>query len=837
MAKIDITAQLNAASVDGILASANQIYDEKKGKFQTAVNEDLDKRLKEQDGRLERYHDDLVNEVNREVAETIETSQETIDQLKEASEWLKNDPSGAQAIMEQTNQNTANIATIGRNTGIDEYPQFSTGMDYAIGDVVLYDGVLFRFKTDHAKGEWDYNEVEPWSEKREREEKIGELREELFASIPDIKCCVSNISQAIAAGASAGDTVLIVSSDGTKIRSIKTVNDSLDGFSSVVLMTEDKLFRIDGMLAINDNSGYWMIDNLASVELSTISGKPTEVKTFGYDPTNNEVWYRTMTTFGVVASTRVGRVKLNKSSNIIYNGKVYQLTSDGLKLTTIQEDVNEVKQSAERVNPIIDAVDKLGWKYKYHFDGKSSVATLKEPIVLAKDGDSIEFQVSGDLPETVQTGGYGFFKGGSPSSVGIGIALQGVYVRADDSSWVFQWQGGIGKGLVKIAYEYGAINLYIDGVLKATHEGYNILTLLAMGSRGSSYPLFFGDLEWVKINEEVKDIAVIATLEDVQLVSDNTSFMTNEEKKVLYGNVTNEMYIQKTSSLMNVYIRRPNGSYIGYPLTYNLNTQSGVFCDQWGLKKVFAAELKDGKMVDNGNLFYNSEAELAMKLSIDGSTVFVGGLMHGFENIVGGTQAGGDNTAREITFIIDNEKTSEGSTISLKPCKSIEVIQHTYLYPHDKNASPFADVVKIWNFSKDGVYITTKMNVNTEMTFLNCYFGMFGVLRRWEGSSENQYLVNSIIKNNEPYKVYDVSDGWSNSTLSTIDKNCTKMTAYGEMGFGFSIEIENSNIDIAGMMCSHNNNPYNKMYYGFATDNNPLNFKGEWKATQKWRIY
>lgn len=170
MAKIDITARLNAASVDGILANANQIYDENMGKFQTAVNEDLDKRLKEQDGRLERYHDDLVDEVDREVAETIETTQETIDQLKEASEWLKNDPSGAQAIMEQTNQNTANIATISRNTGIDEYSQFSTGMDYSAGAVVLYDGVLFRFKADHAKGEWDYNEVEKWSEKKEREE-------------------------------------------------------------------------------------------------------------------------------------------------------------------------------------------------------------------------------------------------------------------------------------------------------------------------------------------------------------------------------------------------------------------------------------------------------------------------------------------------------------------------------------------------------------------------------------------------------------------------------------------------------------------------------------------
>jgi hypothetical protein len=60
---------------------------------------------------------------------------------------------------------------------------FEEVMDYAAGDVVLYDGVLFRFKADHAKGAWDYNEVEEWSEKKEREKKLTELGQQVIYDV------------------------------------------------------------------------------------------------------------------------------------------------------------------------------------------------------------------------------------------------------------------------------------------------------------------------------------------------------------------------------------------------------------------------------------------------------------------------------------------------------------------------------------------------------------------------------------------------------------------------------------------------------------------------------
>lgn len=49
---------------------------------------------------------ELSQEVNTALAETIETSAETIAQLKEAAEWLNSDTSGAQALMNQVQENT-----------------------------------------------------------------------------------------------------------------------------------------------------------------------------------------------------------------------------------------------------------------------------------------------------------------------------------------------------------------------------------------------------------------------------------------------------------------------------------------------------------------------------------------------------------------------------------------------------------------------------------------------------------------------------------------------------------------------------------------------------------
>lgn len=96
-------------------------------------------------------------------------------QIKDSSRENKSQKNINDEFQNEIQENSADIQRLYRSTGIDEYSEYSELTDYIIGDVVLYDGVLFRFKADHAAGEWDYNKVEEWSEKKEREAKLSEL--------------------------------------------------------------------------------------------------------------------------------------------------------------------------------------------------------------------------------------------------------------------------------------------------------------------------------------------------------------------------------------------------------------------------------------------------------------------------------------------------------------------------------------------------------------------------------------------------------------------------------------------------------------------------------------
>lgn len=69
---------------------------------------------------------------------------------------------------------SAAVADLNANTGINEYPAFDPAVDYAVGDVVNYEGRLRRFVAEHAAGEWNAEQVEEWSERKEREEVVAD---------------------------------------------------------------------------------------------------------------------------------------------------------------------------------------------------------------------------------------------------------------------------------------------------------------------------------------------------------------------------------------------------------------------------------------------------------------------------------------------------------------------------------------------------------------------------------------------------------------------------------------------------------------------------------------
>ena len=68
--------------------------------------------------------------------------------------------------------------SINSNTGVDDYPVFSTAEDYKSGDAVNYQGKLYQFTNDHAAGAWTGTDASEYSLKKASDYKL--IRLELF---------------------------------------------------------------------------------------------------------------------------------------------------------------------------------------------------------------------------------------------------------------------------------------------------------------------------------------------------------------------------------------------------------------------------------------------------------------------------------------------------------------------------------------------------------------------------------------------------------------------------------------------------------------------------------
>lgn len=67
------------------------------------------------------------------------------------------------------------IELLNDNTGVSDYPEFSTSKTYKTGTIVRHEGALFKFTSDHEPGIWDLEEVKSWSINAESQEKLTEL--------------------------------------------------------------------------------------------------------------------------------------------------------------------------------------------------------------------------------------------------------------------------------------------------------------------------------------------------------------------------------------------------------------------------------------------------------------------------------------------------------------------------------------------------------------------------------------------------------------------------------------------------------------------------------------
>ncbi len=303
---------------------------------------------------------------------------------------------------------------------------------------------------------------------------------------------------------------------------------------------------------------------------------------------------------------------------------------------------------------------------------------------------------------------------------------------------------------------------------------------------------------------------------------------------------TASMYAEKTATQMNVYVKNSKGRFIKYPFNYRYKAYNpdnyNNFKDNWGVGIVTEAAYENGVFVDKCVLFRKGEAEQAVQVpNGNGRTEnngknYVGGDAHGYENIV--TTDG----KRHFRLMIDGVEFAEDSTFTLRKVLDIRVYQHTQLCQAYTNTSPFLDTVKTWVFSPAGLSITTSSTFLREIYVYNCQQGMLCPLRRQDEDTSKPYITNRGIKNTEPFKVYNLEDGWSDTSISQ-PQNCNSIEEYGELGYSFKMTISNENRKTNGGMFVGTNSglQYNKIYYDAGRD-----FVSEVNeqihATQTWTI-
>ena len=326
---------------------------------------------------------------------------------------------------------------------------------------------------------------------------------------------------------------------------------------------------------------------------------------------------------------------------------------------------------------------------------------------------------------------------------------------------------------------------------------------------------------------------------DTLFFRDN-GFLSDSQASLL-GQSYQELYAEKTATKLSIYKKLYNNLYVRYALeyTYSAYVQDAYpsYYDVWGVNVPVLCSFNGEDFTDIAALFRSAEAEMAIRLPRSGgdeSQTYVGGDFHGFENIVS------DNDVRQFRILVDNVKIEETGTFSLRPIVSASIIQKSELCQAYSNSNPFARVLKEWHFDRNGIEITTSLEILRSVTFMNAMLGMFGVYRHWLGNSSNPYLTNRVVKDDNIFTEYDISDGWenvaANAPLKTADINCRKMTLWGQYPYGFALQIIEPTVKPnGGMKIATNGSTYNKVYYDL-TGTYTTEANEKLSCTQKWVI-
>lgn len=309
--------------------------------------------------------------------------------------------------------------------------------------------------------------------------------------------------------------------------------------------------------------------------------------------------------------------------------------------------VNDFAGQASMLAPMIDA-GKSELKKLVPLVTFSNSTAETDQIDLQNEGDSIEMEL---FPGTM-TGNQKFaLCNRATNQVSIGATQTEIYVRSSDDTWI---ASGVSLGgtkthyVLKIAYEGGNINIYIDGTLLTTYTGQKLIRIKYWGlynSGGDNY--WNGKVGYVYINgHKYGSLADVPgwTTSTTSVESEGTIISKAQANKInTLPDLHKDIRIVPATNKVGVYFR-VSGDVYGYLEVNHFvnNADSGginPYCDLWRIGNDGNLYTRSGDtftaITDTG-LLIGSENEFAIRFSAMND--YTGGY-HGNEKIV---QANGD---------------------------------------------------------------------------------------------------------------------------------------------------------------------------------------------------
>ena len=399
----------------------------------------------------------------------------------------------------------------------------------------------------------------------------------------------------------------------------------------------------------------------------------------------------------------------------------------------------------------------------------------------------------------------------------------------------------IGSGSYTLSFSNGSsvsLNSSRCAVLQVTDDGYWTVNGVKSSYRYASNPLYRigpGTCKWLCDGASTgvsvlpaavsyNDGEVTSVVEKARTVCVNFS---DGSSLSFAKNVNWGMYVQKTSSRLYIYMGHANSnSWIRYDFYYRQKAYNGGttypdYYDNWGLGKPGTCTRNGNSFSFGEELFLGGEAEAAVQTydaREPAQKTYSGGVLHGWENMC----VDGDN--RMFSLKIDGSEVGESGTVALSAANRVEINQTTLIaraYSPAGSENAYARVKKHWVFKNGTVTISVEYEFLSETELFQSMFGMFCVKRlRTAGDTTSGYITNLAWKDNAPYKMYEVTEGWesavsASSPLKSKDKTTTRIEEYGEEGLSFAMQYDGGGTlkPNGGFKIGTNGNNYNKIYF------------------------